>query len=110
MLKFITEDILAKKSAVEKNKARKLKVKSNFNRREKLKKIIMDKKISQEDRFNATMKLAALPRDGSSTRVRNRCELSGRPRGFFRRVRLSRIAMRQLAANGQIPGMTKASW
>ena len=69
-----------------------------------------EKKTSQEDRFEAVMKLSSLPRNGCSIRVRNRCELSGRPRGFYRRVKLSRIALRELAASGQIPGMTKASW
>ena len=72
--------------------------------------MILDKKTNQEARFEAVMKLSSLPRDGSAIRVRNRCELSGRPRGFYRRVKLSRIALRELAASGQIPGMTKASW
>ena len=101
---------MAKKSAIEKNKSRIKKVEKFRNKRMKLKKLIMDKKTSQEDRFEAVMKLSSLPRNGSSTRVRNRCELSGRPRGFYRRVKLSRIALRELAASGQIPGMTKASW
>jgi small subunit ribosomal protein S14 len=101
---------LAKKSAIEKNKSRIKKVERFRNKRMELKKLIMDKKTSQEDRFEAVMKLSSLPRNGSSIRVRNRCELSGRPRGFYRRVKLSRIALRELAASGQIPGMTKASW
>jgi len=101
---------LAKKSAIEKNKSRIKKVEKFRNKRMELKKLIMDKKTSQEDRFEAVMKLSSLPRNGSSIRVRNRCELSGRPRGFYRRVKLSRIALRELAASGQIPGMTKASW
>ena len=101
---------MAKKSAIEKNKSRIKKVERFRNKRIELKKLIMDKKTSQEDRFEAVMKLASLPRDGCATRVRNRCELSGRPRGFYRRVKLSRIALRELAASGQIPGMTKASW
>ena len=101
---------MAKKSAIEKNKSRIKKVEKFRNKRMKLKKLIMDKKTSQEDRFEAVMKLSSLPRNGSSIRVRNRCELSGRPRGFYRRVKLSRIALRELAASGQIPGMTKASW
>tara|TARA_Y100000589_G_scaffold184816_1_gene175110 strand:+ start:1500 stop:1805 length:306 start_codon:yes stop_codon:yes gene_type:complete len=101
---------LAKKSAIEKNKSRIKKVEKFRNKRMELKKLIMNKKTSQEDRFEAVMKLSALPRNGSSIRVRNRCELSGRPRGFYRRVKLSRIALRELAASGQIPGMTKASW
>ena len=101
---------MAKKSAIEKNISRIKKVERFKNKRMELKKLIMDKKTSQEDRFEAVMKLSSLPRNGSSTRVRNRCELSGRPRGFYRRVKLSRIALRELAASGQIPGMTKASW
>ena len=101
---------MAKKSAIEKNKSRIKKVERFRKKRIDLKKLIMDKKTSQEDRFVAVMKLSSLPRDGSSIRVRNRCELSGRPRGFYRRVKLSRIALRELAASGQIPGMTKASW
>ena len=101
---------MAKKSAIEKNKSRIKKVERFRKKRMELKKLIMDKKTSQEDRFVAVMKLSSLPRDGSSIRVRNRCELSGRPRGFYRRVKLSRIALRELAASGQIPGMTKASW
>ena len=101
---------MAKKSAIEKNKSRIKKVKRFKNKRMELKKLIMDKKTSQEDRFEAVMKLSSLPRNGCPTRVRNRCELSGRPRGFYRRVKLSRIALRELAASGQIPGMTKASW
>ena len=101
---------MAKKSAIEKNKSRIKKVEKYRNKRAELKKLIMNKKTSQEDRFEAVMKLSSLPRNGSSIRIRNRCELSGRPRGFYRRVKLSRIALRELAASGQIPGMTKASW
>jgi small subunit ribosomal protein S14 len=101
---------LAKKSAIEKNKTRIRKVEKFKSKRMELKKTIMDKNTSQEDRFEAVMKLSSLPRNGCASRVRNRCELSGRPRGFYRRVKLSRIALRELAASGQIPGMTKASW
>ena len=101
---------MAKKSAIEKNKTRIKKVERYKNKRQELKKLIMSKNTSQEDRFEAVIKLASLPRNGCANRIRNRCELSGRPRGFFRRVKLSRIALRDLAASGQIPGMTKASW
>ena len=101
---------MAKKSAIEKNKSRRLKVAKFREKRKKLKNLIMDKKISQEERFEAVVKLASLPRNGCASRIRNRCELSGRPRGFYRRVKLSRIALRELAASGQIPGMIKASW
>ena len=101
---------MAKKSAIEKNKSRIKKVERFRNKRMELKKLIMDKKTSQEDRFEAVMKLSSLPRNGCASRIRNRCELSGRPRGYYRRVKLSRIALRELAASGQIPGMIKASW
>ena len=101
---------MAKKSAVEKNKFRIKSVAKFKDKRKSLKTIIMDKKTSQEDRFEAVVKLSSMPRDGSASRIRNRCELSGRPRGFYRRVKLSRIALRELASSGQIPGMTKASW
>ena len=101
---------MAKKSAIEKNKSRIKKVEKFRKKIMELKELIMNKKTSQEDRFEAVMKLSSLPRNGSSIRIRNRCELSGRPRGFYRRVKLSRIALRELAASGQIPGMTKASW
>ena len=101
---------MAKKSAIEKNKFRIRKTKKFENKRKQLKSLIMDKKTSDEERFQAVIKLSSLPRNGCATRIRNRCELSGRPRGFYRRVKLSRIALRELAASGQIPGMTKASW
>tara|TARA_B100000073_G_C23439708_1_gene454806 strand:- start:273 stop:578 length:306 start_codon:yes stop_codon:yes gene_type:complete len=101
---------LAKKSAIEKNRTRIKKVEKFAEKRKELKKIIMNKKTSSEDRFQAVIKLASLPKNGCAVRVRNRCELSGRPRGFYRRVKLSRIALRDLAASGQIPGMIKASW
>ena len=101
---------MAKKSAIEKNRSRIKKVEKFSEKRKKLKEIIMNKKTSSEDRFQAVIKLASLPKNGCSVRIRNRCELSGRPRGFYRRVKLSRIALRELAASGQIPGMIKASW
>ena len=101
---------MAKKSAIEKNKSRIKKVEKYAEKRKQLKKIIMNKETSAEERFQAVVKLSALPRNGCAIRIRNRCELSGRPRGFYRRVKLSRIALRDLAASGQIPGMIKASW
>ena len=75
-----------------------------------LKKIIRDKTVSQEDRFKAVLKLASLPKNGSKIRVRNRCEITGRPRGNYRKFAMSRIAFRDLASSGQLPGITKASW
>ena len=101
---------MAKKSAIEKNKTRIKKVEKFSQKRKELKQIIMNKKTTSEERFQAVIKLASLPKNGCSVRIRNRCELSGRPRGFYRRVKLSRIALRDLAASGKIPGMTKASW
>ena len=79
-------------------------------RRARLKSLARDRDANPEDRFEAQLKLARLPRNSSATRVRNRCELSGRPRGFYRKFRLSRIAMRELASSGQIPGVVKSSW
>ncbi len=101
---------MAKVSAIEKNKHRRKRVAVEAKRRAALKAVIMDKARPLDERFTASMRLAAMPRDGSKTRIRNRCELSGRPRGFYRKTRMSRIAMRQLAGEGQIPGMVKSSW
>ena len=101
---------MAKKSAIEKNKLRIKSAEKYKEKRKGLKSIIRNKNTNQEDRCAAVVKLSTMPRDGSASRIRNRCELSGRPRGFYRRVKLSRIALRELAASGQIPGMTKASW
>lgn len=101
---------MAKKSAIEKNERRIRMVKQSRGKRERLKKEAYDKTLSLEDRFEAILKLAAMPRNSSRVRVRNRCLLSGRPRGYYRKFRLSRIAIRDLASEGQIPGMTKSSW
>ena len=78
--------------------------------RAKLKDIIMDKETSMEDRFTAVMKLAKMPRNSAAVRQRNRCELTGRPRGYYRKFKLCRIKLRELASSGQIPGMIKSSW
>ncbi len=80
------------------------------DKRMAFKAIIKDKKVSQEDRFKAVLKLSSLPRNGSQIRVRNRCEITGRPRGNYRKFSMSRIAFRDLASSGQLPGITKASW
>ncbi|HET9685768.1 MAG TPA: 30S ribosomal protein S14 [Pseudolabrys sp.] len=101
---------MAKKSSVEKNNRRRRMAKKYANRRAKLKAISQDKKLPMEERFAATLKLAELPRNSSRTRVRNRCELSGRPRGYYRKHRLSRIALRELGSKGLIPGLVKSSW
>ncbi|MDC0344845.1 30S ribosomal protein S14 [Alphaproteobacteria bacterium] len=101
---------MAKKSAVEKN-ARRLKMAETFGERRKaLKAKIMSKETSPEERFQAQLKLAELPRNSAPVRYRNRCVLTGRPRGTYRRFKLSRIGFRDLASTGQLPGVTKASW
>jgi small subunit ribosomal protein S14 len=101
---------MAKKSAVEKNQRRAKLARQNAPRRQRLKQIALDRSAPPEERFAAQLKLATLPRNGSATRVRNRCSLTGRPRGFYRKFKLSRIALRELASSGQIPGMLKSSW
>jgi len=101
---------MAKKSAIEKNQKRRRMSKQYANKRAELKATIMDKNISLEERFNAQLKLADLPRNASPVRIRNRCEVSGRPRGFYRKLKMSRVALRQLGSHGQVPGMVKSSW
>lgn len=101
---------MAKKSSIEKNARRAKMAKSIAPRRARLKALARDRDANPEDRFEAQLKLARLPRNSSATRIRNRCELSGRPRGVYRKFRLSRIAVRELASSGQIPGMVKSSW
>ena len=101
---------MAKKSAVEKNNKRKRIVAQKGARRAALKAIIADKNVAMEERFQAVLKLAEEPRNSSKIRVRNRCEVSGRPRGYDRKLRMSRIALRDLASMGQVPGVTKSSW
>jgi len=101
---------MAKISAVEKNKRRTKLVKQHAAKRARLKAIAKDPSVSPEDQFAARLKLAEMPRNSSKTRIRNRCELTGRPRAFYRKFKLSRIALRELASTGQIPGMVKSSW
>ena len=101
---------MAKTSSIEKNNKRKRMGKQFAGKRAKLKAVTMDQKASIEDRFAAQLKLAALPRNSSATRVRNRCEFSGRARGYYRKLKLSRIALRALSNLGQVPGMVKSSW
>ncbi len=101
---------MAKKSAVEKNLRRQRTVKKYAARRANLLGVANDQSLPQEERFAARLKLAALPRDGSKTRVRNRCLITGRPRGYYRKFKMSRIALRELALAGQVPGVVKASW
>ena len=101
---------MAKLSSVNKNN-RRIKMSDKFlKKRKALKKIIMDKKIPLVERFKAQQKLSKLPRNSAKIRVRNRCQITGRPHGGYRKLRISRIALRQLGLQGKIPGMIKSSW
>ncbi|MGE0741412.1 MAG: 30S ribosomal protein S14 [Hyphomonadaceae bacterium] len=101
---------MAKTSAVERNKKRERLAKQFAARRAKLRAAALNEDLPLEERFAARLKLAQLPRNSSATRIRNRCELTGRPRAFYRKLKLSRIALRDLASKGQVPGMIKSSW
>ena len=101
---------MAKKSAINKNNKRIKLSNKYYSKRKKLKDIIMDKKISLEERFKAQQKLSKLPRNSSKTRVMNRCQITGRPHGVYRKLKISRIALRKLGLEGKIPGMVKSSW
>ena len=101
---------MAKVSSIQKNMRREQMVKQYAGRRTRLKEIANDKEAPLEERFKARLQLAKLPRNSSPSRVRLRCELSGRPRGVYRKFKLSRIALRALASSGLVPGMTKSSW
>jgi small subunit ribosomal protein S14 len=101
---------MAKKSAVERDLKRRRLVEKYAAKRAALKAISKDESLPQEERFSARLQLAALPRNSSETRTRNRCQLTGRPRGVYRKLKLSRIGLRDLASTGQIPGMVKSSW
>ena len=101
---------MAKMSAINKNN-RRIKLSDKlYKKRMKLKKIIMDKKLSLEERFKAQQKLSKLPRNSAKVRVMNRCQTTGRPHGVYRKLKISRIALRQLGLEGKIPGMVKSSW
>jgi small subunit ribosomal protein S14 len=101
---------MAKVSSVERNKKRMRLAKRYAGKRAALKAVLDDRAASPEERFLAALKLAEVPRNSAKVRVRNRCEMSGRPRAYYRKLKLSRIALRQLASSGQIPGMIKSSW
>ena len=101
---------MAKTSAIERNKKRRRMSDRFAAKRKALKAVTRDRELAPEDRFAAQLKLAELPRNSSRTRVRNRCELTGRPRAYYRKFRISRIMLRELASQGQIPGVTKSSW
>jgi small subunit ribosomal protein S14 len=101
---------VAKKSAIEKNMKRQKLVARYANKREKLKAVASDKSLSAEERFQAQLDLAKLPRNSAKVRIRNRCDVTGRPRAYYRKLRMSRIALRELGSNGLVPGLVKSSW
>jgi len=101
---------MAKKSAIYRNLKRIKMVKRFESKRKKLKEIIYNKKLPLEERFNAQQKLSKLPKNSARIRIRNRCEITGRPHGVYRKLKISRIALRELASQGKIPGMVKSSW
>ena len=101
---------MAKRSAVERDRKRRRMVSRDAGKRAALKATANDVNLPMEERFAARLKLAELPRNGAACRVRNRCAVSGRPRGYYRKLKMSRIALRELASDGQIPGMVKSSW
>tara|TARA_B100001559_G_scaffold198765_1_gene166267 strand:- start:143 stop:448 length:306 start_codon:yes stop_codon:yes gene_type:complete len=101
---------MAKTSAIQKNIKRMKLVKKYGNKRAALKKIIKNKKLELSERFAAQLKLNKLPKNSSKIRIRNRCEVSGRPHGVYRKLKISRIALRDMASSGKIPGITKSSW
>ena len=101
---------MAKLSSINKNNNRASKIKKDSAKRAKLKAIVMDRELAFEERLAATIKLSEMPRNGAKVRHRNRCELTGRARGTYRKFKLSRIKLRELGSFGRIPGLTKASW
>jgi len=101
---------MAKKSSIEKNKLRRRLVKKFAGKRERLLAVANDESRSMEERFEARLKLAELPRNANPTRIRNRCEITGRPRAYYRKLGMSRIALRELGSKGLIPGLVKSSW
>tara|TARA_B100001123_G_scaffold408013_1_gene500786 strand:+ start:490 stop:795 length:306 start_codon:yes stop_codon:yes gene_type:complete len=101
---------MAKTSSIQRNLKRIKLAKKFLKKRKELKKIISNKKLSLDERFTAQLKLTKLPKNSAQIRIRNRCEITGRPHGVYRKLKISRIALRQLASKGRIPGMTKSSW
>ena len=101
---------MAKKSSIEKNNRRRKMVARLAGKRAELKRVANDESLTLEERFQARLKLAELPRNSSRTRIRNRCEVTGRPRAFYRKLKMSRIALRDLGSKGLIPGLVKSSW
>ena len=101
---------MAKTSSVEKNNRRAKMAKQYAEKRAQLKAMAVDDRLSPEERFGARLKLAELPRNSAQIRVRNRCEITGRPRAYYRKLKMSRIALRELGSKGMIPGLVKSSW
>jgi small subunit ribosomal protein S14 len=101
---------MAKKSSIEKNNRRRRMAKQFAGKRARLKALVSNHSLPMEERFAAQLKLSKLPRNSAPARIRNRCEMTGRPRAFYRKVRMSRLALRELANKGLIPGMVKSSW
>ena len=101
---------MAKKSAIERNRKRSRMAKKYEGQRQRLKEIADNRDLPMEERFQARLKLAKLPRNSAKVRVQYRCEVTGRPRGVYRKFKMSRIALRELASTGQVPGMVKSSW
>ena len=101
---------MARKSSIEKNKNRANRVAMHANKRSRLKAIVSNRELPIEERFRAGLKLNEMPRNGAKIRLRNRCEVSGRPRGYYRKFKMSRIALRDLGSAGQVPGLVKSSW
>ena len=101
---------MAKKSSIEKNKTRRQLVKRFAGKRERLLAVANDESKTMEERFEARLKLAEMPRNANPTRIRNRCEMTGRPRAYYRKLGMSRIALRELGSKGLIPGLVKSSW
>jgi small subunit ribosomal protein S14 len=101
---------MAKKSSIEKNNRRRQMVARDAKKRAELKSTVMDQSLSIEERFAATVKLAGLPRNGAKVRIKNRCEVTGRPRAFYRKLGMSRVALRELGNKGLVPGLVKSSW
>jgi len=101
---------MAKKSAINKNEQRVKLVAKYADKRAALKAQVYDKNLPDDERWLASLQLAALPRNGAATRIRNRCDVTGRPRGYYRKFKMSRIALRELGSAGKIPGIVKSSW
>ncbi len=101
---------MAKTSSVEKNNRRRKLVDQYAAKRKALKAVVMDQSKPMDERFRAQLKLSALPRNSAKTRIRNRCEITGRPRAYYRKLKMSRVALRELGNSGLVPGLVKSSW